>query len=133
LVRSSHRAQTRAPAKPKIACASRTAAKAGKKIAIADTKTTKALVDAQQRVQEAKAKLLAGSANTTATTKIVTMPGEWTPESVGRRDLIKVSFASGCVYLIRGLQRLSGLLLLSGFFVPLALAVLSPSARLLRN
>jgi uncharacterized membrane protein YphA (DoxX/SURF4 family) len=39
-------------------------------------------------------------------------------------DFIKVFFASGYVYFIGGLQCLCGLLLLSGFFVPLALTVL---------
>lgn len=39
-------------------------------------------------------------------------------------DFIKVFLASGYVYVIGALQCLCGLLLLSGFFVPLALTIL---------
>lgn len=40
-------------------------------------------------------------------------------------DFLKVFFASGYVYVIGGLQLLSGLLLLIGRFVPLALTILA--------
>jgi putative oxidoreductase len=39
-------------------------------------------------------------------------------------DFLKVFFASGYVYVIGGLQALSGLLLIAGRFVPLALTIL---------